>query len=145
VARAHETFWEATVKVDRAKLRKLVRISLTCEPEDRTYKGEFENADGAPDREVEEWIAKELRSGNEWAWCSAHVVVHFGELKGEDWLGGCSYESKKDFMQPNGYYDSMIDEAVDALAKQIEAVCDGPDIWVHTNPSCLVCASDPPP
>lgn len=133
------------MKVDRTKLRKLVRITLNCEAEDRTYKGEFERENGQPDREIEEWIAQELRSGNEWAWCQVHIVVRFGELKGEDWLGGCSYKSREDFEQPGGYYDSMINEAVEDLAKEIELICDGPDIWIHTNPSCLVCASDPIP
>lgn len=130
------------MKVSREKLRKLVTVKLECEEEDRTYRGEFELENGEPNREIEKWIAKELRSGNQWAWCSAHVIVTYRDLKGEDWLGGCSYQSKEDFMQPNGYYDSMIGEAVEKVAEQIEALIDGPDIWVHTNPCCLVCASE---
>lgn len=132
------------MKVDRAKLRPLVKVTLECEPEDQAYTGHFETENGEPDRELEKWIEKELQNGNEWAWCSAHVTVRYAGMRGDDWLGGCSYKSQEDFMQPNGYYDSMIDEAVDDLAKQIEKIFDGPDIWVHANPLCLICMSDAP-
>lgn len=130
------------MKVNREKLRKLVTVTLECEPEDRTYRGEFENEHGQPDRETEAWIEAQLKAGNEWAWCSAHVIVRYQHYEGDDWLGGCSYESKEAFMQPNGYYGDMINSAIDSIAEEIEKLVDGPDIWVHTNPCCLVCAAE---
>lgn len=132
------------MKVSRTKLRELVSITLECDPEDRPFRGEFTREDGSRDHIQEGWVAAGLRAGNQWAWCVAHVTARYKDLEGEDYLGGCSYESTMDFIQHSGYYLSMIDEAVEKIAVRIEAIVDGPDIWVHANHVCLVCASEPP-
>lgn len=128
------------MKVNRTGLRQLVRITLEIEPEDRTWVGEFQCDDGSLDKELNEWIRSELKSGNQWAWCSVHLVVDYCEMKGEDWLGGCSYKSKEDFVGGD-YYQSMITEAVEELAKEIEKLVNRHGLWEHDGVTCLWCAA----
>jgi len=130
------------MKVDREGLRKLVRVTLDHEEENRTWVGEFQREDGSNDDELNDWIKQELQDGNPWAWCTAHVTVELGELKGEDWLGGCSYKSKEDFIA-GGYYDSMVAEACDELAKDLEKLVNMHGLFEHDKITCLWCAAEP--
>ena len=124
------------MKVDQDKLRKHVTIKLSREDEDTDYRTSFDDPDTV------DWIRAQLRSGNEWAWCCAHVTVSYRGFTGEEYLGGCSYESEANF-KADGGYESMVDTAIEEIIQEIERFMDGPDIWLHTNPSCLVCASQP--
>lgn len=48
-------------------------------------------------------------------WFCAHVTVSRtpgGEVLGEDYLGGCCYESVAAFLAAGGYYEDMIGEAI---------------------------------
>lgn len=127
------------MKIDRALLRKAVTVTLDREEEDSVYTdGHFQREDGSNDDELCAWIRDELNRGNYWAWCVAHVTVMYDDLKAEEWLGGCSYKSKEDFMQPGGYYDSMIDEAIETLAKDLESAAND-HIWEHDPVTCFKC------
>lgn len=129
------------MKVDRVGLRRTVKIALTHEEEDRTWVGEFQREDGSNDEELNAWIQRELDSGNPWAWCVAKVTVSFMGLEGTDYLGGCSYASEKEFKE-GGYYESMIDEALEDLAQQLEKIGNAHGVWVpdeHDVMTCLFC------
>ncbi len=130
------------MKVDRQGLRKLVKVTLECEEENSPWVGSFQKADGSNDTEMNEWIRQELRSGNPWAWCMAHVTVELGEFKGEDYLGGCSYRSKDEFIK-GGYYESMVFEACEELAKELEKVVNLHGLFEHDKMTCLWCAAAP--
>ena len=72
-----------------------------------------------------EFARNAIRNDNVWGWCSTHVIAKWTtpegeEVEGDDWLGGCSYHSRADFMQPGGYYDDMKHEAYEALCKELE-------------------------
>ncbi len=130
------------MRVNRKQLRKLVHVTLECLPEDMEPEEQIEDA------EALEWIRRQLEQGNEWAWCTAHVVVNYQGLTGDDWLGGCSYESEANFAQDGGYYESMVGEAVDllatkleALATKLEALANEHDIWEHDPIPCIMCAA----
>lgn len=70
-----------------------------------------------------------IKNGNEWAWCDAVVLVGIPDevWNGIDsWkyyvvehLGGCSYQSKEDFIENSGYYRDMVDSAVERLLGQL--------------------------
>ncbi len=98
-----------------------VTITLHCEPENTPIKGNCSAIDKETDARCEQWIRRQLRSGNDWAWCCAHVIAthEASGLTGEAWLGCCSYKSQEDFMSPDGYYPQMVDEAVSDLMKEI--------------------------
>lgn len=97
-------------------------------PDEVEYELYREEEDREPDFEDprdNKWIRDQLSRGNEWAWFSAHVVAEWtapdGEkFQGDDYLGGCSYRSKKDFMAKGGYYDDMKSEAYDDLIRTIQ-------------------------
>jgi len=40
-------------------------------------------------------------------------------VEASDYLGCCSYRSKEDFMEPDGYYDDMKVEAYNSLCKEL--------------------------
>lgn len=48
--------------------------------------------------------------------CARVVVVkceHGNVLKGEDYLGCCFYEDSEDFVKNSGYFEGMINQAID--------------------------------
>ena len=82
------------------KLRPLrmdeVEVTVEILPEDVDYRGSMASGDDAVDHEVEEWIAKELRAGNQAAWCILKVTASWRGWKGVDCLGCCSYSCEED-------------------------------------------------
>lgn len=108
-----------------------VTVELLCEAEDFSYEGNASAIDEDTDRETETWIRDQLAAGNEWAWCCAHVRVTYevalagkafpATIKGNAYLGGCSYESEADFRAHN--YADMLAEALDDLNARREALC----------------------
>jgi hypothetical protein len=116
-----------------------VSVALLCEQEHEPIEGNASAVDAATDRETADWIRDQLESGNDWAWCCAHVVVRYerpvaGEMRpavieGHAYLGCCSYESREAFMAPDGYYPGMIQEALDSLNAQRRALLvEGSDV-----------------
>jgi hypothetical protein len=127
------------MKIDRELLKKVAIITLEREEEDSAYTdGHFQREDGSNDDELCNWIRDELNRGNYWAWCTAHVTVEYHGMKAEEWLGGCSYKSREDFMQPGCYFDSMVDEALGTLATELEAIANA-HIWEHDAVTCFKC------
>lgn len=122
------------MKIDRAGLRRKAKIELTREDADTSYK------DAGFDEEALKWIKAELQAGNEWAWCDVKVTATLYGLEAETWIGQCSYESRKAFMA-GGYYEQLVDEVVEELAKQLESIADDHDIWEHDRVTCIPCAS----
>lgn len=106
-----------------------VRYTLECEPMDEPPRGYFASGDDAQDAETEQWIARELHSGNEWAWCIVTVRACFdvaGEVVcGVDRLHGCSYESRDNFIACNDYYADMKASALADLRQRLESRIEG--------------------
>jgi hypothetical protein len=87
---------------------------------DISYRREFRD-----DPEVVDWIHAQLSSGNEWAWASVTVTAKWtapdGEIYvGNDYLGGCSYKSKADFIRNSDYYPQMKDDAYEDLQDTLQ-------------------------
>lgn len=120
------------MKVNRKGLRKLCRVRLEREEEDRSYVGEFD------DKATVVWIREQLEMGNGWAWCCAKVTVSFAGFESEQYLGGCSYESRESFLK-DGYYEQMVDEGLDEVAQQLESISNEHDLWEHDAITCLWC------
>jgi hypothetical protein len=95
------------------------RIELKWEEEDIPYEGNCSAHDPETDRKQEQWIRDQLKSGNEWAWCTAHVIATFKGVVGEDYLGCCSYLSEDDFRTTSMYYEDMVREACGHIADQL--------------------------
>lgn len=107
--------------LDKSKLAKLATITLTAEPEHVPVRGNaLASGDDAEDKAHEDKILADLE-WNEWAWCSAHVRASYGGFHGDAYLACCSYESAEAFKTPGGYYEDMVEEALEDLAQAIEA------------------------
>ena len=71
------------------------------------------------DRKVEHTILCRLQQGDIWAWAAVTVVVRWGPFEGISHLGCCSYLDEKDFRQPGGYFDDMVNEALEELNRKV--------------------------
>ena len=100
-------------------LRGKADIIVECLPEDMQIEGNCSAIDPETDRATEEHIRAELENGNEWAWCCVKVTLKYGGFEGTDYLGGCSYKSKADFIESDGYFADMVSQAFDELVAQI--------------------------
>ena len=74
-----------------------------------------------------EFVREQIRSGNVWGWCSIEVKAKFTtedgeEVEASDYLGGCSYHSRRDFMEPGGYYDDMKKASYAELCLKLEVL-----------------------
>jgi len=97
-----------------------VDFDLECLPEDTPVRGNAMNSgEDDYDREVENKILADLE-WNQWAWCCAHVIARWKGFKGDDYLGGCSYDSEEQFRAPGGDWDDMKQQALDDLQANIE-------------------------
>ena len=111
-----------------------VSLTLEAEPEDVPIKGNcLVSGDANEDRKCEQWIQRQLRTGNQWAWCCA--VVTATDLRtgahANAVLGCCSYKSREDFIDSKfivdgkpgaSYFDEMCLEAVTALCELMNQV-----------------------
>jgi len=103
----------------RDKIKGLVEYQIRIHPEYDSPEGHFYSVDNQDDKAICDKIRNDLEF-NEFAWCCIEVRCYYkNELFGNDYVGGCSYESQKDFME-NGYYEDMKDQALDALCAKLE-------------------------
>jgi hypothetical protein len=105
-------------------LRSQSDIIVECLPEDLQIKGNASAIDDETDAQVEREILEQLDSGNEWAWCTIKVSLKWKGYEGTDYLGACSYKSKKDFIDANDYFPDMVDQAFNDLVSNIESDID---------------------
>jgi len=107
-------------KINREKLKKLAAIVISCEEEHVPVRGNaLVSGDAEEDRRHEDMILEQLE-WNPWAWCSVKVTATLGSFQGSDYLGCCSYASEEDFKASGGYYDDMVDAAIEELTKELE-------------------------
>lgn len=100
--------------ISRNKLAKLATIEIFCLPEHEGPEGSFAMGDDAEDAKICAEI-RERMEWNDWAWCVVRVVATFAGQSGDDYLGGCSYDSEADFCAAGGYYPQMVESALDDL------------------------------
>lgn len=108
--------------------RNEVDYDFEADPED------YSEIDGSFSEEADvQWVKDQLNAGNHWAWFRAKVTAKWTdpvterEYEGHDYLGGCSYLSRADFMkdEPGYYYHDMKNEAYERLCAEIEAGREG--------------------
>lgn len=81
------------------------------------------SGDSEYDRKVENEIIERLDSGDIYAWFDAKVTVSIEvngvEFEGYDILGACSYKSLEQFLESGGYYDDMVQTALDNALSEL--------------------------
>lgn len=111
-----------TIKIKLPSIEE-VTFRTICREEDMPIEGNvMASGNDAIDRKAEKDIYEQLENGNEWAWCCVEVQAEWRGLVGNDFLGGCSYDSQKDFEEPGGYYDDMKVQAYDDLIAQLRSL-----------------------
>jgi hypothetical protein len=100
-------------------------VSMTCDQDDLPVRGNaLASGDDEEDKKAEEAILRDIESGNEWAWCTAHVrVTYKGILTADDYLGACSYPSEDDF-RDGGYFDDMVSSCVAEINNQLSRLAE---------------------
>lgn len=68
----------------------------------------------------------EKAESNEWHWSAITVRAEYqdengNEYEAEDYLGGCSYKSRIDFIKNSGYYDDMAAQVLADINSQLSA------------------------
>lgn len=112
------------------ELRKLTRddvqIGVTTEAEEaplgleRALEDAFPDTDEPEqDRAMRAELAARVRAGDEWAFCSVTVKVSWNDREAEASLGHCSYAGEEEFRKESGYFDDMVDEALDELNREL--------------------------
>jgi hypothetical protein len=97
-----------------------VTYTLECLEEDQQVRGNAMcSGDAALDKETEDFILRELRAGNPWAWCCVKVTAQCGDYTGTDYLGCCSYRSEAEFREPGGFFDGMKAQAREDLIRHL--------------------------
>ena len=100
-------------------------FKVECLPEDMQIKGNASAIDEETDKAIEQEINRQLGNGNPWAWCTVKVTCYFDNgldgIEGVDYLGGCSYKDKADFVQ-GGYFEDMKAQAYDDFLSKVESL-----------------------
>jgi len=110
-------------KEDRMRIRPLtedeVTFEIVAEEEYVPPEGCFDSGDDEQDSEICRQI-REDSEHNEWAWCCVRVTARWRDMKADEYLGCCSYESKADFCQREGYFDQMKADSLESLNRELE-------------------------
>jgi hypothetical protein len=97
-----------------------VEITISAEMDDMPVNGNaIASGDYAYDELVEREILDRLNAGDAWAWAFVTVSAKWDAFEASDSLGGCSYESERDFIENSGYYDDMVSACLADLNDQI--------------------------
>ncbi len=59
-----------------------------------------------------------LNTGNPWLWCTVKVTVRYRTLYAHEFLGGCSFESKQEFLLDE-YFPDMTHQALAKLNDKV--------------------------
>lgn len=107
--------------IEKKEQRYNVRLIAT--QDDTPVRGNaIASGDDKFDRKVEDEILERLDNGDVWAWAQVEVQATLPDGRtGSAYLGCSSYEDEADFKR-GGYYDQMIDEAVESAEAQYPAV-----------------------
>lgn len=109
----HKTLGAPDIAMLRDLKEEEVEFEVEAMPEHLHPKGCFASGDEEMDRRMVQQILQDMK-WNEWAWCSIRVTARWGEFSASDYLGGCSYASRKDFMTCP-YFEDMKTEALKGL------------------------------
>jgi hypothetical protein len=106
-------------------LRKLTRddvtINLEVDYDDTPVRGNLVCSDEPElDKRDEDEVFRRLGRGDVWAWALVKVTAKWNGFRAVTYLGGCTYDNEEQFMESGGYYEDMIDEALEDLNAQVQ-------------------------
>jgi hypothetical protein len=94
-----------------------VEYDLEADWEQESPEGHFDDPQDVA------FVRRQIERGNVWGWCYTKVTARWVDpegntWEGDDYLGGCSYLSRGDFMRGD-YYQDMKNDAYQDLVKQL--------------------------
>jgi len=72
------------------------------------------------EKEDAEKVVKEFNNGNPYAWFCAECRASYRNFSASEYLGGCSYESREDFLSEDGYWEDMKSMAYNQLLDDMQ-------------------------
>ena len=116
-----------TIQSDQRKnilIQKIIKtgdIRIECLPENIAVRGNaLASGDDDEDRKEEDRILSELE-WNQWAWCIVKVSIEYCGITEHEYLGGCCYESEKQFRE-DGSFDDLVEECATTIYLKMMAV-----------------------
>lgn len=108
--------------IEKKEQRYNVRLIAT--QDDTPVRGNaIASDDDALDKKYEDMILERLADGDVWAWAQVEVQATLPDGRmGSAYLGGCSYNNEDEFKRGSGYYEDLIDEAIESAEAQYPAV-----------------------
>ena len=104
----------------RPVTREEATIRVLAEPDFVPVEGNAcVSGDRAFDREVEQRILAHLERGDVWAWAAVTIIVTWTPFEARTHLSCCSYADEDDFKQSGGYFDDMVEEALEELNRSV--------------------------
>lgn len=98
-----------------------VEFDVECLEESMHPRECMDSGDAEMDKADAAEILRRLKT-NPWAWCTVKVTASWGGYRSSDYLGGCSYESEKDFKSGDSdYYADMKSSALAGLNAKLRA------------------------
>lgn len=95
-------------------------IRFNPEPEFESPENCFDSGDVTVDKKMVAEIVRRALNGDPYAWFCAHVrVTYCDTLTADTYLGCCSYDSMRDFIDNSGYYNDMVDECIADINAQL--------------------------
>lgn len=109
------------------KIYNEAQIEIIVRSEDMPVRGNYiVSGDDAYDKEQEDNVIAKME-WNEWAWCVVQVRATWNGLEASDYLGGCSYESEKQFRE-DGYFQDMRNQVIQQLTTTAETIAQSVNI-----------------
>jgi hypothetical protein len=90
------------------------KFSLTVEalPEEETPEQSEKRTKSAPGYAKAVREVKKTAEGR-WGWCVVKITANVKGKEGTAFLSNCSYKNAEDFVKTSGYFQQMVEEAVD--------------------------------
>ena len=110
------------IRVSRDNVQITIEIEPSVDPPEASFYDPESNSWQEPHPNFAKQVHElEQVADGDWAWCDVTVTARFSDLTGTAYLGQCSYKDEADF-KADGYYDQMVDEAIEELQQHIEIV-----------------------
>lgn len=115
---------KSSTRAIKKALAKEVTYIVEVLDEDTPIEGNaLASGDDAEDARHYAWVREQLASGNAYAWCTVKVTAKWRDWSYTDYLGCCSYASKRDF-ETNCLPDMKAEALVGLTSEVLDAYAD---------------------
>jgi len=98
-----------------------IEWTITPLAEDMTPEDCISTGDDAQDELICDRIREDALT-NEWAWCCIEIKGQWNGIEATTYLGGASYESRKDFIAQDYYYQDLQREVLAEIQAKAERI-----------------------